>query len=201
MEQAQPKSRRGRPPGSSRYSKPDAAILDRIAEAMSRDPNLKPTTAARGQGVIAESALRRLQRKWRTNGTRLLVEAARRDEPRAETLISDARMPHAREFVTTYDSSSIVARQIAQIIADLARPNPRLDAIRLALGAARDQPQRAAMMRSIAAAQQKFDLMARAIGNARNQSALERGIGDAMRAQKHVGLAITAGAYKADRGR
>ncbi len=82
--------RRGRPVGSG---KNDEATLMGVARAMVRDPLLKPTTAmkrvigSRGARLETNETLtRRLQVKWRAQGTEFLIRARRELEAKPTTL-------------------------------------------------------------------------------------------------------------------
>ncbi len=68
---------RGRPKGASRHADTDWGLLQTVAEAIALDPTLKATTAIRNRGVTDEAALRRLQRRWKEDGDKLLRQAGR----------------------------------------------------------------------------------------------------------------------------
>lgn len=76
---------RGRPKGASRHADADWTLLAQVADEMERDPSLKATTAIRALGVLDDAAVRRLQRRWKAEGARLLKEPRRESEaaPRA----------------------------------------------------------------------------------------------------------------------
>lgn len=65
----------GRPKGASRLNKADDKVLVKIADALVRDPGLRPTDSIRRQGVTLENDIRRLQRKWRKRKAELLETA------------------------------------------------------------------------------------------------------------------------------
>jgi hypothetical protein len=80
MSEDHPKRGRGRPRGTG---KPDQAMLRQIASLLAEDPSLKPTTAIkRSIGTKNPSHIRRLQVKWKSEGSRLLADALRRQEKR-----------------------------------------------------------------------------------------------------------------------
>lgn len=93
------KRSRGRPPGSSQFADEDRATLEKIADALVREPDLKPTAVMRRLGYGSEAEIRRLQSKWRKDKESLLADAQRR---------LDAQPPE-----TTLDA-------IVNIIAELA---------------------------------------------------------------------------------
>ncbi|RQH13604.1 hypothetical protein [Bradyrhizobium sp. RP6] len=96
---------RGRPKGSG---KNDGPILDRVADAIVKDPQLKPTTAMlriiRGQSgwdATEATLLRRLQGKWKNESEKLLnaarERAARVNFPTRPVATSD-RWPPISDF-------------------------------------------------------------------------------------------------------
>lgn len=71
------KRSRGRPTGSSRFTETDQTSLEKIADALVREPGLQPTVVIRRLGYYGEAEIRRLQSKWRKERHRLLAEAQR----------------------------------------------------------------------------------------------------------------------------
>lgn len=95
------KKGRGRPPGTG---KDDTPMLVQIADSMTANLNLKPTTAIRRINPRAGDAeVRRLQVKWKLEGARYLAQArARYDEAaeqacRAQLQAAQARLNHQME--------------------------------------------------------------------------------------------------------
>jgi hypothetical protein len=77
-----PKRPRGRPKGSG---KDDAAALNRVADMLVSNPDMKPTRAMK-QCIkeIGETELRRLQDKWKRHGADLRLAAEQRAQRRHE---------------------------------------------------------------------------------------------------------------------
>lgn len=80
------KRSRGRPRGSG---KNDTAMLAQVADLVTKQPALKPTTAmkrviasAKERDATPETLLRRLQVKWRAQGASLLAQAKARATPK-----------------------------------------------------------------------------------------------------------------------
>lgn len=82
-QEAQPPTarRRGRPPGTGRD---DSRTLTAVADILRAHPGMKATTAMRRQagGTATDSNLRRLQVKWKAEGSRLMAEAEARAHER-----------------------------------------------------------------------------------------------------------------------
>lgn len=82
------KRMRGRPKGSSRYTEGDAKMLERVADLLVKEPNLKKTPAiarvvreAVLQSHLWDAAERRLLRRWEKTGEeRLRAARERRDD-------------------------------------------------------------------------------------------------------------------------
>ncbi|MEQ8813502.1 hypothetical protein [Thalassobaculum sp.] len=96
------KPRRGRPQGSGLD---DRQTLEKIADFLVRHPASIPTPAMRRVGVTDESAIRRLQRKWKADGAGYLKAARTRQ--------AESRRPVVGGYGTGGGSAAVLSRLIA----------------------------------------------------------------------------------------
>lgn len=132
-QEAQPSAarRRGRPPGTGRD---DGNALAAVADILQAHPGMKPTTAMRRQagGAATDSGLRRLQVKWKVEGSRLLAEAAGRarekekprehDPTRSAAATAIAMSVHVASMACP-KSASTVAGQHARLLESIRNPD------------------------------------------------------------------------------
>ena len=95
------KKRRGRPVGSC---KDDSHLLAQVADILVSDRKLKPTTAIKR--VLASpdpSPIRRLQSKWKQDGSVYLAQAQDRAKRKADEVMQRAMQRIQREIATATD--------------------------------------------------------------------------------------------------
>ena len=86
-----PARRRGRPLGSAPYRQRDEALLARFADELIGKPDLRLAPFVQAAG-LSESAIRRVQLRWRSNKERFLNEARIRFEGRPPQSLAEIVM-------------------------------------------------------------------------------------------------------------
>ena len=110
------KRQRGRPKGTGIN---DRETLVRVAEIISANPSLKPTTAIKQAGVTNPSTIRRLRDKFSENGDQLLADVRGRQGNGSASVTQLAGRPRIN---ATAHPATKVSQRISSLASSLSGP-------------------------------------------------------------------------------